>query len=241
MGGGRAANELTVTEWDPVSKQPVFKVAAVRVERLGAGTGAAPAPTTAASRPAGPARVPAIVGGPTPRRGRRRHRPDRAARTGRPTGRAMKLPVYLGLLQETERTLAGSFRQVADGHADEPDVHSLCHSLARQCDAHVDALAPAVERYGAVRPDDEPDRLHAGGLSETRAGPVGLLRDLQDLYLLVSLVEITWTVLKQVAQALRDRELLDVIGRCDSETSIQAQWCRTPIKQAAPQALVTAS
>ncbi|MCW2999278.1 MAG: putative molybdopterin oxidoreductase [Solirubrobacterales bacterium] len=31
----RAANELTVTGWDPVSKQPMFKVAAVRVERLG--------------------------------------------------------------------------------------------------------------------------------------------------------------------------------------------------------------
>jgi ferredoxin-nitrate reductase len=29
----RAANELTVTTWDPASKQPIFKVAAVRVER----------------------------------------------------------------------------------------------------------------------------------------------------------------------------------------------------------------
>jgi len=29
-----AANELTITEWDPVSKQPVFKTAAVRVERV---------------------------------------------------------------------------------------------------------------------------------------------------------------------------------------------------------------
>jgi anaerobic selenocysteine-containing dehydrogenase len=27
----RAANELTITGWDPVSKQPMFKVAAVRV------------------------------------------------------------------------------------------------------------------------------------------------------------------------------------------------------------------
>src|SRR6185437_13580991 len=27
----RAANELTITAWDPVSKQPTFKVAAVRV------------------------------------------------------------------------------------------------------------------------------------------------------------------------------------------------------------------
>ena len=29
--GPRAANELTITAWDPVSKQPIFKVAAVRV------------------------------------------------------------------------------------------------------------------------------------------------------------------------------------------------------------------
>ena len=33
-GRARAANELTITEWDPVSKQPVYKVAAVRVTRL---------------------------------------------------------------------------------------------------------------------------------------------------------------------------------------------------------------
>ena len=32
--GPRAANELTRTSWDPVSKQPQFKVAAVRVRKL---------------------------------------------------------------------------------------------------------------------------------------------------------------------------------------------------------------
>ncbi len=68
-GQQTAANELTMTEWDPVSKQPVFKNAAVRVQRLAAGTGPAPAPTTTASRPAPPDPVtpdlvPATVGGP---------------------------------------------------------------------------------------------------------------------------------------------------------------------------------
>jgi ferredoxin-nitrate reductase len=29
----RAANELTITAWDPVSKQPLFKHAAVRVAK----------------------------------------------------------------------------------------------------------------------------------------------------------------------------------------------------------------
>lgn len=46
-----AANELTLTAWDPVSKQPEFKVAAVNVQRLGPGDGPAPAPTTTASAP----------------------------------------------------------------------------------------------------------------------------------------------------------------------------------------------
>ncbi|MEO3941171.1 nitrate reductase [Paenarthrobacter nicotinovorans] len=48
-----AANELTITEWDPVSKQPIFKNAAVNVEKIRSGNGPAPAPNTTASRPAG--------------------------------------------------------------------------------------------------------------------------------------------------------------------------------------------
>lgn len=62
-GRPTAANELTMTEWDPVSKQLLFKVAAVRVEKVADGTGPAPAPTTTASRPADPSLVPATVGG----------------------------------------------------------------------------------------------------------------------------------------------------------------------------------
>jgi ferredoxin-nitrate reductase len=46
-GNARAANELTITRWDPVSKQPIFKTAAVRVEKLRTGDGAAEAPRLA--------------------------------------------------------------------------------------------------------------------------------------------------------------------------------------------------
>jgi anaerobic selenocysteine-containing dehydrogenase len=46
-----AANELTITVWDPVSKQPLFKTAAARVEKITAAEGPAPAPTTTASEP----------------------------------------------------------------------------------------------------------------------------------------------------------------------------------------------
>ena len=47
----RAANEMTITDWDPVSKQPLFKTAAARVIRVEQRLDAAPAPTTTASAP----------------------------------------------------------------------------------------------------------------------------------------------------------------------------------------------
>jgi anaerobic selenocysteine-containing dehydrogenase len=60
----RAANELTITDWDPASKQPIFKTAAARITRVGGGDGTpAPAPTTTASRPVAPG-VPPTRGGP---------------------------------------------------------------------------------------------------------------------------------------------------------------------------------
>jgi anaerobic selenocysteine-containing dehydrogenase len=61
-GHPRAANELTITDWDPVSKQPIFKVAAARVSKVADANGeASPAPTTTASVP-----VTDGAGGPTP-------------------------------------------------------------------------------------------------------------------------------------------------------------------------------
>jgi ferredoxin-nitrate reductase len=51
-GRPRAANELTITEWDPASKQPLFKVGAVRVTKVADASGEpAPAPTTTSQAP----------------------------------------------------------------------------------------------------------------------------------------------------------------------------------------------
>ncbi|MGY1823429.1 molybdopterin oxidoreductase family protein [Geodermatophilus sp. SYSU D00079] len=61
-GHGRAANELTLTDWDACSKQPVFKTAAAAVSRLAEGDGPAPAPTTTGSRPVS-GTVPPTTGG----------------------------------------------------------------------------------------------------------------------------------------------------------------------------------
>jgi hypothetical protein len=151
----------------------------------------------------------------------------------------MLLSHYIGLLHRSEAELAEAFDEVAGAHIEEVDVHSLCSKLARVCRTHEDALAPFVERYGEEA-DDEPDRLHTELFSGTRTGPLALLRDLQDLYLMATECDICWTLIGQAAQGARDTELLDTVHRCEGETAIQVKWLRTRMKQAAPQALVVA-
>ncbi|TQM57937.1 anaerobic selenocysteine-containing dehydrogenase [Humibacillus xanthopallidus] len=61
---GRAANELTLTDWDPASKQPIFKTAACAVRKVAAAEGIpSPAPTTAASGPVSESAIPTGRGG----------------------------------------------------------------------------------------------------------------------------------------------------------------------------------
>jgi hypothetical protein len=152
----------------------------------------------------------------------------------------MKLPVYIGLLDEAEATLANSFRVVAHGHGEEPDVHFLLETLAGQCDAHREALKPVIERYGEDTDGDEEHRLTANGVREVRSGPLALLLDLQDLYVLVNHIDVTWMMVGQAAKGDRDGQLLDIVARCEGDTELQIRWLKTRMKQAAPQALLVA-
>ncbi len=152
----------------------------------------------------------------------------------------MYLANYLGMLRGAELDLAGGFRRMAGGHGGEPDVYFLCHTLAGQCDEHVEKLAPFAGRYGEVEAE-EPDRLGPKILEGPREGGLGLLRDLQDLYVMASFCDITWTMIVQAAKGTRDRELLEVAEACEGETAIQIKWIQTRMKQAAPQTLIVAS
>lgn len=151
----------------------------------------------------------------------------------------MHLAHYLGLLHKAQDRLGDAFTEVGEAHRDEPDVFHTCEKLAAQCHRHAEKLAPFASRYAEEAPK-EPDRLHSELFSGTRTGPIGLLRDLQDLYLMANECDISWTVVGQAAYGARDEELLGVVKSCEQETAIQLKWLRTRMKQAAPQALVVA-
>lgn len=152
----------------------------------------------------------------------------------------MHLANYLEYLRKAETNLAEGFRKIGSGHKEEVDVFHTADTLAGQCEAHARKLAPFIEVYGAER-TAEPDRLYHELFAGTRSGGLGLLRDLQDLYVMASACDIAWTMIGQAAQGARDGDLLGVVETCEVQTAVQLRWLRTRMKQAAPQALLVAS
>ena len=153
----------------------------------------------------------------------------------------MHLSTYLALLDSSLETLSDAYAQVAQAHGEEPDVAILCAQLADKTRSQREALGQFVARYGEEHGEAEPDRLRSDLFQGTRSGGVGLLRDLQDLYLLATLADITWTLVGQAAQGARDRALHKTVAECESQTSAQLKWLKTRMKSAAPQALLVAS
>ncbi len=150
----------------------------------------------------------------------------------------MQLVHYLGRLHRSSDELARAFDEVAAGHGAEIDVEHICRILAGQCRDHSARLAPFLDRYGEEAAD-EPERLHADLFGDgARGGALGLMLDLHDLYLMTCDCSMSWTMVGQAAQGVRDDGLLDVVQACEEETLMQMRWLRTRLKQAAPQTLV---
>jgi hypothetical protein len=152
----------------------------------------------------------------------------------------MQIGSYLHLLHRSQVDLAEAFRDVAEHHRDEADVHQIATTFAGQCDSHADRLVPIEQRYRQAGTEELPERLHSQIFEGTREGGLALLRDLQDLYLMASECDIVWTLIGQAAQGLRDDEMLGVVHDCEGETAMQLRWLASRMKQAAPQALVVA-
>jgi hypothetical protein len=152
-------------------------------------------------------------------------------------------------IHDAERDLADDYTTVGERHAADHDVYHLCHSLARQCGRHAERLAPAAERYGehVDEDDNDPDawglvlesmRHKASELFGRRpeAG-ILLLHDLRRLFLAAENVAALWVMAGQAAQAKRDRELLQIVTECHTETDVQVKALMTHIKVSSPQAL----
>jgi hypothetical protein len=160
----------------------------------------------------------------------------------------VKLDKAISDVQDAEAELANQLRVIGERHAVEHDLYHLGHTLARQCADHLEQLAPFADHYGATPRDaagESPGLLerlrHTSSelLGRSELSGVLLLRDLRNLYLAAQEAEIAWVILEQAALAVRDGELLQVVGICHEHAETRGKWLRTRIKQSAPQVLAT--
>ena len=160
----------------------------------------------------------------------------------------MKLDIAIEDVQDAEAGIGKRLRAVGERHAAEHDLYHLGHTLARQCDEHLQQLAPFADRYGAsgAKKDvgESPSivetvRRRSGDLlGRSKTSGLLLLKDLRALYVSAQEAEIAWVVLVQVAQAARDPELLQTASTCHQAAEVRGKWLRTRIKEASPQILV---
>jgi hypothetical protein len=214
-GHMRAANELTIFEWDAVSKQPHFKYAAVRARRIDA---------PATSAPIGAAAQDTMTD----------------VSTDAQPEPEPHVKEYLGLLEGSETALAEGLERIAQGHREEPDIPGQCSLLAGWSREGLEALHPLIERYGDHE-EAEPQRLAEALEPRLRKTGFGLVRDLHDCWVMTGETYMSLVVLDQAAKALRDTDMQQLVERVMSQNERQRSWLLTRIKQAAPQALVVPS
>ena len=214
----RAANELTISEWDPVSKQPHFKFAAAGISKADTAR----------------ARVRGVLSNATKAVAGLK---DMLVGERKPAHSQRHVSDYLGFLQDAEREIAAAFESVAAAHEDEPDIVSTCRKLAATSRMHEEDIERFIASYGE-KSDYEASRVKKSLFEGPRSGGLGLVHDLHDLFLLTTEAHVGWMILKQAAVALRDEAFIAACTKMGGETGGQRSWLETRMKQAVPQALL---
>ncbi len=214
----RAANELTIAAWDPVSKQPLLKTAAVRVIRVAASDGVA------------------LSGAD-----------DDCVRAGARADGVHPVNVDRAVedVLEAEHDLADELRRVGERHAVDSGVYHVAETRAVRCADNARLLEPHAGRYGVdVRALGDGsgtlERVHRMAsevLGKSDAAGMLLLTDLKALYLEAHRAALAWVVLVQAAKAVRDEELLTAATSGREEAERRGRWVRTRGEEGAPPVL----
>ncbi|ALA59246.1 molybdopterin oxidoreductase family protein [Nitrospira moscoviensis] len=223
----RAANELTLTEWDPVSKQPYFKFSAARAKKVSGAPIVEKVAQVAES----------VTGKLKNTATELMDMPGKIAKAVSTADDERPVNVFLGMAFQGERHLVEAFKQVAQQHMAEPDIHATCRLMASWSQEQAEGLKPFIAAYHKDRSKD-PEGSVKSLFEGPRSGGLGLLRDLHDLWLAANEVHLDYEAVKQAAKALHDQALVETCERHLNQTDRQLAWLRTRIDQASPQTLV---
>jgi hypothetical protein len=214
----RAANELTATAWDPISKQPQFKYSAVRVDK-------------AAAKPL----VTRVVDLASETLDQAKELTSDALAAAHVV--ESRFHIYLSLLCEGHEQFRTACEHLASDHPENSEIVHGAQLIAGFSWDILDRLQPFLARYGR-RPDGSASRLRQTLFPTPRHGDFGLLRDLHALYVLSGEITATTEIAVHAAQEIRDAELVSLCKFALDQSRRQEIWCLTQCQENAAQALV---
>lgn len=214
----RAANELTLTGWDPVSKQPYFKFAAVQVHKVDA-------------VPVGEKL--ADIAGKLLDTGK--ELADKALSSAHVE--QSRVADYLGILDNANRQFILACQGLEAQHFEEFEIVTGPKKLSEFSAEACEKLQPYFDKYG-LHEAKEPEKLRLALFPTPRPGAFGILRNMHDLFLLATEIHVALTVVMQAAKQLRDDDLIQLCIRLDKQNKRQLAWCMTQIEHRAPHTVV---
>jgi hypothetical protein len=159
-----------------------------------------------------------------------------------------KLPLVLRELHRSETSLGRHLLAVADRHKVDQEIFHIARDIARWPQIHVRRLSEVGRRHG-VRLDPDP-RWQLPAVSElaqrastalSRRSEPGLLllADLRRLHRKAAGVSLDWELLAQAAQAMKQRDLLELAQSCHPQTLRVTRWANAHLKVTSPQIIAS--
>ncbi|KAB5576489.1 hypothetical protein GE09DRAFT_1170103 [Coniochaeta sp. 2T2.1] len=236
-GRARAANELTIDRWDPVSKQPLFKSGAVRIEKIPSGQATPYIREQQTTAEKAASQKPSNTTSPSPRLQR-------------------QLELFLGETYECTLQLTQIYTTLITRLLPhDQEVEGGLRILTSIANAMTERLSPLVGRLGenkqrgrhrahvlreALFPKEEgvKEGKDKGEVEKSPSVAYEVLETLQGLAVYLGHVQSSLEALEPVARAMWDGEFDEAVGFGLTCVRRQMAWVRVQIRTRSPQTLL---
>ncbi|KAM0351810.1 hypothetical protein ACHAPU_002322 [Fusarium lateritium] len=226
-GRARAANELTMTEWDPISKQPTFKSGAISIEKVTSEKPIAREHQSEATKKA--ETLDAWSSNVTENDLNNRER---------------QLETWLSETYETTLLLRDITEQLLGHLITDSEAHSGVRFLIQINEDTIKHLKPHVEKFGEKK-DLGQHAAHAlrnalfpKNKASNLPSQLQVLEALRSLQVYLVHLRVGLEALNPVSQAMWDGEFFEAVMYAISQVKRMQDWVTQQIKVRAPQALL---
>ncbi|TID07278.1 Nitrate reductase [Colletotrichum higginsianum] len=227
-GKSRAANELTVERWDPISKQPMFKSGAVRIDKI-----------EASERPQYPEQQSAAKASCSSKGA------DMTAAAGDQSRRKRHLESWLGETYEGIKQLSEIYTDLLPDLIHDVEIEGgirvmrrIAEDVERKLGGQVDKFGEDVRRGSRKAATLREALFPAVGDDAAHRGPYEVMEALQGLHIYLSHIEGGLNALIPVSQACWDAEFFDAVKFGQESMHRMQSWANQQIKVRAPQTLL---